>query len=82
MPTTEEKLWIVLVGDFQQELKVFRNLKGHRNQCRVESVEVNVKLLKKHFAIHTSLEEIRFFAVHGMLGFLLLIRGSLLGRDL
>lgn len=65
----KEKFWRVLVGDFQQELKLFRNLKGHRNQCKVESVEVNIKLLKNYFAIHTSLKGIRFFTVHGMVVF-------------
>lgn len=48
------------MGGFQQELKLFRNLKGHRNQCKVESVEVNVKLPVNYFAIHTSLMGARF----------------------
>lgn len=77
----EEKLWVVLVGNFQQELKLFRNLKGHRTQCKVESTEVTIKLLKNYFAIHTNLKGIRFFTVHGMF-FLLVIRGSLMCRDL
>lgn len=70
MPTTGEKLWIVLVGDFQQELKLFGNPKGHRNQCKVESIEVNVKLLKNCFAIHTSLKGMRFFTIQRMLFFI------------
>lgn len=60
---------MVLVGDFPQELELFRSLMGHKNQFKVESVELNVKLLKNYFAIHTSLKETRFFTVHGMLVF-------------
>lgn len=33
--------------DFKHEPKVFRNAKGHKNQCKVESVEV--KLLEKTY---------------------------------
>lgn len=55
------------MGGFQQELKLFRNLKGHRNQCKVESVEVNVKLPVNYFAIHTSLMGARFFSLWNFL---------------
>jgi len=30
-----EKLWLLLVGDFKQELEVFRNPEGHKNECKV-----------------------------------------------